>query len=192
MGTGACFRTCIHNGGCGAGKDFSPTLQEPPFGRLLAGRACGRSRQTGRFSVAILAYSKGKRRGMAGKRPSRQRSTVENTGSYSRRGPQSGQRADYTAGAPEPRASPPLPENRYLPVFQMCRPYPAGGCSFRAPAREGRRPFCRLLPPAEREQTLRPGRAGNVQKKREETGRRVQRPAARLYEIKGTGGPLIS
>ena len=39
------------------------------------------SRQTRRFSAAILTYGKGKRRRMAGKRPLRRRSTVVNTGS---------------------------------------------------------------------------------------------------------------
>ena len=39
------------------------------------------SRQTRRFSAAILTDCKGKRRSMAGKRPSRRRSTVVNTGS---------------------------------------------------------------------------------------------------------------
>ena len=41
------------------------------------------SRQTRRFSAAILTYGKGKRRRMAGKRPLRRRSTVVNTGSKS-------------------------------------------------------------------------------------------------------------
>ncbi|MDE6936228.1 MAG: hypothetical protein K2P26_11515, partial [Oscillospiraceae bacterium] len=40
------------------------------------------SRQTRRFSAAILTDCKGKRRSMAGKRLARQRSTVVNTGSY--------------------------------------------------------------------------------------------------------------
>ena len=40
------------------------------------------SRQTRRFSAAILTYDKGNRRSMAGKRPARRRSTVVNTGSY--------------------------------------------------------------------------------------------------------------
>ena len=39
------------------------------------------SRQTRRFSAAILTDCKGKRRSMAGKRLARQRSTVVNTGS---------------------------------------------------------------------------------------------------------------
>ena len=42
------------------------------------------SRQTRRFSAAILTYGKGKRRRMAGKRPLRRRSTVVNTGSNTR------------------------------------------------------------------------------------------------------------
>ena len=40
------------------------------------------SRQTRRFSAAILTYGKGNRRSMTGKRPDRQCSTVVNTGSY--------------------------------------------------------------------------------------------------------------
>ena len=39
------------------------------------------SRQTRRFSAAILTYGKGNRRSMAGKRPARRRSRVVNTGS---------------------------------------------------------------------------------------------------------------
>lgn len=39
------------------------------------------SRQTRRFSAAILTYDKGNRRSMAGKRPHRRRSTVVNTDS---------------------------------------------------------------------------------------------------------------
>ncbi len=42
------------------------------------------SRQTRRFSAAILTYGKGNRRSMTGKRPDRQCSTVVNTGSYCR------------------------------------------------------------------------------------------------------------
>ena len=40
------------------------------------------SRQTRRFSAAIVTYGKGNRRSMAGIRPARQRATVVNTGSY--------------------------------------------------------------------------------------------------------------
>ncbi len=39
------------------------------------------SRQTRRFSAAILTYGKGNRRSMAGKRPARRRAAVVNTGS---------------------------------------------------------------------------------------------------------------
>ncbi|WP_304966010.1 hypothetical protein, partial [uncultured Oscillibacter sp.] len=39
------------------------------------------SRQTRRFSAAILTDCKGNRRGMAGKRPARRRTAVVNTGS---------------------------------------------------------------------------------------------------------------
>jgi hypothetical protein len=41
------------------------------------------SRQTRRFSAAILTYGKGNRRSMAGKRPARRRAAVVNTGSKS-------------------------------------------------------------------------------------------------------------
>jgi hypothetical protein len=41
------------------------------------------SRQTRRFSAAILTYGKGNRRSMAGKRPAERRAAVVNTGSYS-------------------------------------------------------------------------------------------------------------
>jgi hypothetical protein len=40
------------------------------------------SRQTRRFSAAILTYGKGNRRSMAGKRTARRRAAVVNTGSY--------------------------------------------------------------------------------------------------------------
>ena len=40
------------------------------------------SRQTRRFSSAILTDGKGNRRSMAGKRPARRRTTVVNTASY--------------------------------------------------------------------------------------------------------------
>jgi hypothetical protein len=40
------------------------------------------SRQTRRFSAAILTYGKGNRRSMAGKRPAILRAAVVNTGSY--------------------------------------------------------------------------------------------------------------
>ena len=43
------------------------------------------SRQTRRFSAAILTYGKGNRRSMAGKRLARQRSTVVNTGSKAKK-----------------------------------------------------------------------------------------------------------
>ncbi|MCX4371559.1 MAG: hypothetical protein OSJ58_06955 [Dysosmobacter sp.] len=39
------------------------------------------SRQTRRFSAAILTYGKGNRHGMAGIRPARRRATIVNTGS---------------------------------------------------------------------------------------------------------------
>ncbi len=39
------------------------------------------SRQTRRFSAAILTYGKGNRRSMAGKRPAGRRAAVVNTGS---------------------------------------------------------------------------------------------------------------
>ncbi len=41
------------------------------------------SRQTRRFSAAILTYGKGNRRSMAGKRPARRCAAVVNTGSKS-------------------------------------------------------------------------------------------------------------
>ncbi len=44
------------------------------------------SRQTRRFSAAILTYGKGNRRSMAGKRPAGRRAAVVNTGSKFRIG----------------------------------------------------------------------------------------------------------